>query len=173
MSAEPAVLVLHDGELDHLVAVLEDLGADVQQRRGPLPDDLADPRELLITSWARAQDLGERCLGSDRPTWICVHSEDVAPLRDRMRELGVQYLVHRRLEGEALRLLLLQLLYQGPERRAEPRVPVGCDLIWSVACERRRGVLAELSSKTALLEPAKGRGGVKTVVTIYPNGSGL
>lgn len=131
------------------MAVLEDLGADVHQRQGPLSGDLAEPRQLLITSWARAQDLGERCLGSDRSTWVCVHSEDVAPLRDRMRELGVQYLVHRRLEGEALRLLLLQLLYQGPERRAEPRAPVGCDLIWSVACERRRGVLAELSVEGA------------------------
>jgi hypothetical protein len=54
-----------------------------------------------------------------------VHHQDFLPLRERLRELGVHFLVHAALDQDSLRLFLLQLLYNGPNPRKELRLPLG------------------------------------------------
>jgi hypothetical protein len=78
-----------------------------------------------------------------------VHGQDFLPLRQRLRELGVHYLVHAALDQESLRLFLLQLLYRGPNRRRRMRLPLGDRIhCGAVDAELEPGKLVELTSDT-------------------------
>ena len=151
MSSAPSILLLDDGELDRVHLLLKRIGADYVRLRGQQIGRWVDePRDLLISSGKRTLQMprveamdGAR---SDR-TWLCVHGQDFMPLRARLRELGVHLLVQSSLDEESLRLLILQLLYRGPERRRGLRLPLGGPLRYRVGSELGAGKLAELSSE--------------------------
>jgi len=84
---------------------------------------------------------------TDGPAWLCVNNEDFFPLRDRLRERGVHYLVQMTTGDEALRLLLQQILYRGTNRRSVNRLPMDCPVDVTIdAGETRHATLIELSS---------------------------
>jgi hypothetical protein len=146
--------LLDDGELEPVCRILEDLGVDFVQLSGDaIPRSLEKPRDLLVTSWRRALDLPEFSGGyegcSDDPTWVCVHELDLMPLRDRLRALGVDFLVDLGVDREALRLLFLQLLHQGAEKRREPRLPLAQRATYWCGGEEREAELVEVSQKGA------------------------
>jgi hypothetical protein len=129
MSSAPSVLVLDDGELDHVHRMLKRIGADyVRLQKGQIRKVVEKPRDLLISSCERTLEMPELESSEDtplEPVWVCVHGQDFLPLRERLRELGVHFLVHAALDQESLRLFLLQLLYRGPHQRRELRLPLG------------------------------------------------
>jgi hypothetical protein len=106
------------------------------------------PRDLLITTLERAVDPPEFEGTEDRPAVpvrVCVHSQDFLPLRERLRSLGTHFLVHSATDPESLRLLFLQLLHQGAERRRALRVPLGWEVQFVLDGEGLKAMLAEIS----------------------------
>ena len=129
--SSPAVLVLDDGELDSVERTLKDLCADYVRLTGDqIAGELERPRDLLITSGKRTFVMPalQSAEGVEDPIWVAVHNQDFLPLRERMRGLGVSFLVHSSLDIESLRLFLLQMVHRGSERRASRRLPLGMDV---------------------------------------------
>ncbi len=125
----PRVLLLDDGDLIRIRRMLAALDVELEHLRGEVVrEDLEGSRDVVIATVKRilalegSVDLAEL---PGKPVWIAVHSQDFLPLRVRLRKLGVHFLVQTSVGSEALRLLLLHSLYRGPEKREEPRLPVG------------------------------------------------
>ena len=150
---EPSVLLLDDGELDGVHRQLERIGADVVRLQGRwVSPSVPRPRDLLVTSMRRTRDMPGfegAAAGAAAPTWVCVHSQDFLPLRMRLRDLGVHFLVQSGLDAGCLREFLLQLLHTGHERRARFRLPLGITvnvLEGGGGKNRKPARLAELSA---------------------------
>ena len=129
MDSIPKVLLLDDGELVRIRRMLADFEVELEHLRGEvIREDLEEPRDVVIATVKRilalegSVDLSEL---PGKPVWIAVHSQDFLPLRVRLRKLGVHFLVQTSVGSEALRLLLMHSVYRGPEKREEPRLPVG------------------------------------------------
>jgi hypothetical protein len=129
----PKVLLLDDGDLARIQLMLADLEVELEHLRGEvIREDLEEPRDVVIATVKRilalegSVDLAEL---PGKPVWIAVHSQDFLPLRVRLRKLGVHFLVQTSVGSEALRLLLLYSRYRGPEKRGEPRLPVGSPVV--------------------------------------------
>ena len=152
----PSVLLLDDGELDSVHRMLEHLGADVCRLRGrEVGLHVPGPRDLIVASVKRCLDMPELEPAFDTtsgaassPNWVCVHNQDFLPLRERLRDIGVHFLVHSSLDSESLRLFLLQMLYAGPERRSRGRLPLGTEVFLLLDGNRKSVRLAELSAES-------------------------
>jgi hypothetical protein len=68
-------------------------------------------------------------------------------MRQRLKDLGVHYLIHSKLEREVMRLFFLRLLHRGSERRLEVRLPMQCELRYAFGKIRAKGRLEELSQR--------------------------
>jgi hypothetical protein len=145
----PSVLLLDDGELDRVHGLLGRMGADcVRIQGGAIGASLPRPRDLLVTSGRRALDLpplAGRNEGGAQPVWVCVHGQDLPAVRGRLRALGVHFLVRDDVDDHSLRLLLLQILFRGAERRHSRRLPLRVDIEVEVGVERWKARLIELS----------------------------
>ena len=149
MAPGPSVLVLDDGELDRVEPLLAALDADFVRLEGrEIGAGLEQPRDLLITSGTRALDMPEMSgvPGDAAPVWVCLHSQDFLPLRNRLRELGVHFLVQMALDQESLRLFLLQLLHRGAEQRGSLRLPLGGMVAYEAAAGQQKAKLCELAA---------------------------
>ena len=152
MSSAPSVLLLDDGELDHVHRMLKRLGVDyVRLQNRQIRGVIEKPCDLLISSCERTLEMPQLESSEDvplDPIWVCVHGQDFLPLRQRLRELGVHFLVHAALDQDSLRLFLLQLLYRGPNRRKELRLPLGDRIqCGALDAELEPGKLVDLTSE--------------------------
>jgi hypothetical protein len=152
VSDAPSVLVLDDGELERLQQVLEQLGADfVRLTRESIPSEVGSPRDLLITSGRRAMSM-PRVISepgiSPEPFWICIYDQDFRPLRERLRSLGVHFLIRGEVDAASVHLFLLQFLHRGAERRRSRRIPLRCEMELEVGNDRRKVQLLEISGET-------------------------
>jgi len=174
MSSAPSVLLLDDGELDHVHRMLKRIGADyVRIQKDEVRGAVEKPRDLLISSCQRSLDVPRLESTEDvplDPVWVCVHNQDFLPLRQRLRELGVHFLVHTALDEESLRLFLLQLLRRDMDRRGQLRLPLDDLVQWrapgsglepakliefsSDACRILSACAAEPETATSILLPA-------------------
>jgi hypothetical protein len=128
MSPRPSVLLIDDSRLAGVHDVLLDLGAEVTIRRTPPLAERALGYSMFVSTAHTALDIGPMFEGTAhwlRPTWVAFHSQDFLPLRERLRKIDVDFLVHPNIDPEVLRLLLLRALYSGTEKRGSLRVPVG------------------------------------------------
>jgi hypothetical protein len=177
MSSVPSILVIDDGELRGLMEVIRRMGVDYQYITGGIyPGVVARPRELLITTWASARKLPDFepvPEGTAEPIWLCMHNQDFVPLRKRLREMGVHYLVHVGLDSEALGMLLAQLLYRGLERRASARLPVGRQVGWRAGREHGKAMLADLAMDAAGLIAGRALAPGTGVAIELPEGLGM
>jgi hypothetical protein len=152
---EPSVLMLDDGELTSIHRILQRLGADVERLQGRrIGDSVWRPRDLLVTSLQRTLEmprLEPSASEGPGPIWICVHNQDFPVLRERLRKLGVHYLVHSALDRESLRLFLLQLLHTGPERRTRFRLSLQAEVSVIVDGNPKPARLVELSEHACRL----------------------
>ncbi len=144
MGSSFPVLVVDDGELDDVRDILNNARIDFAHLRGSaVPRPLPPPTRLFITN-ARNAHLA-RSWPRDNPVRIAVVPEDSVELRASLRELGFRYLVRRPTHPVALRLLLMRALYQGEERRSEPRVAIGYEVRVRSRMRRRDAWLVDLS----------------------------
>jgi hypothetical protein len=147
----PQALILDDGELDRHCVALQQLGVELQRSSGAeVRDGLPGPTDLLITNGRHTLALPELVsTASGRPpTWICIHNQDFHPLRERLRGLGVHYLVQTHASDPTLDLFFAQLVHPGQNRRALERIPVGCEvkLHWKRRTPRK-AMLRDLSPR--------------------------
>ena len=150
MSHPSDVLLLDDGELDDVQRLLEEMEVPFGRvRGGAIAPETPPPSRLLVATPRRvdAVRLPESGAGDAAPVRIVVVNEDSTTLRRRLRSAGFDFLVRRPVHPEALRLLLMQVLYRGEEKRGEPRVPVGHEISFRTGLLPRKGTLADLSSR--------------------------
>ena len=157
MGDAPSVLVLdEEDELARIETLVTRLGVDCVRWSGGSDDAPPQPRMLLVTTGAKALKMPapeEPASGTDAPVWLCVHGEDFFPLRVRLQERGVHYLVQMRTGDATLRLLLQQILYRGIDRRRASRLPMDCQVEVKLPDgEKRRARLLELSSEYCRFE---------------------
>jgi hypothetical protein len=137
------VLLLHDGELADLRALVEKLGAQVVEPSGTEHEDmdfdvvLATPRRLRDVSRSSARPNAVR---------IAVLERDARTLRALCRRTGVDLVVLRPVHPTAVRLLLLHALYRGPDRRVR-RVAVGVPVRFRSGFRSHPALLADLSTR--------------------------
>ena len=167
-------MVLDDGELDRISHLLAELGAEFVLLRGNEIDTrFRLPRDLLITTATRAvwiSELDDVPRWSDAPLWITIHNQDFLPFRERLRELGVHFLVHSAADPEALRLLVLYALYGGAEKRDRPRVPAGYEISYWVGTHSAHATLVELSTHGCRLVTAENPPSGAKIVIELPKG---
>jgi len=139
VASRPRVLVIDDGELSRIRGFLDGFGIDLRHLRGNvIHEDLDGSFDLVIASVKQTltfEGSVDFATLPGKPVWIAVHAQDFLPLRVRLQRMGVHYLVQSSVGSEALRLLLVHSLYQGPERRDGMRLPVGMP----VACRSEMG----------------------------------
>jgi hypothetical protein len=151
MTQIPAVLLLHDGELDDVRELLEEVGADhLHLRGGEIPERVDPPEKLFIATARRAMMAAKWPAGrgaSEGLFKIGVVSEDSNTLRSMLRRIGFDLLIRRPVHPEALRLLILHALFRGDERRKEDRVPVGYVVSYRSGLRRRKATLLEFTRR--------------------------
>ncbi len=129
MSSRPRVLLLGDSSASRAHEVLRSFDIELVVLRGDarLPD-LEGSYDLIVATVKATAALGDGLEISSlpgKPIWIALHTQDFLPLRERLRSFGVHYLVQSSVSATTLRLLIVHTLYSGPERRGEPRLPIG------------------------------------------------
>ncbi len=150
-STGPAILLLHDGELADVLALLSRMDLPPVERRGrPGPADIERPWDLVIATPRRLLELVDR--GSAPERCVAVLDKDSKTARAMLQRSGVRHLVRRPVHPQALRLFLLYSLYRGPEKRRDRRVSVGTPVqLRAGGFRRRRALLADLSQTGARL----------------------
>jgi PilZ domain len=147
----PSVLVIDDGELDRVQAVLERMPIDWLRCAEPDSDVVLErPHDLLISSGPRAMKM-PALDGSAEPLWVCIYDQDFLPLRERLRDLGVHYLVSGDLAPQGFHLFLRQLLNRGQERRQVRRIPLQCEVQVTAGRERTSARMLELSRESCVI----------------------
>jgi hypothetical protein len=148
-SATPAtgIVLVDDGELEDVVRVLEAGGlAFDRYRGGQIPERIEAPRELLIVTSRRLEHIAPvRARGTDPalPLRIVAVADDSPALRRRLRRHGMELLVRLPARRETWRLLIARALYQGDERRTDPRIATEVP----IEVERGGALLVDLSNR--------------------------
>lgn len=150
MTTRNPVLLLDDGELDDVRALLEEFGEPFVHLRGAeIPIRVEEPSRLLIATSRRAV-LARGWPGTPgeaSPEKVAVVTEDSNTLRSMLRRIGFHLMIRRPVHPYALRLVLLRALYRGSERRRDVRLPFGCEISVRSGLRRRSATLAELSTR--------------------------
>jgi hypothetical protein len=156
----PSVLIVDDGELGDVRAVLQELGVDFAHLRGAAVPPRVDPPRQLFVATARRAAVAEPWPKRDAggPQKLGVVAEDSNALRESLRRMGFDFLVRPPVHREALRLLVLRALYTGEERRREARVLVGAEVVCRSGLRRQNATLIELSMRGARLLTARAFG---------------
>ena len=143
--ASPSVLLIDDGELDDVRALLAQMGVEfVHHRGGQIPETIDPPQDLFIATSRRAL-IVETWPVDATPTKIAVVTEDSNTLRNLLRRNGFNLLIRRPVHPYALRLVLLRALYSGRERRVDPRLPIGHPVRYRTGLRSKQAWMADLS----------------------------
>jgi hypothetical protein len=143
--AIPTSLLVHDGELADVCALMGQLGLEFTERRGsPRPEDEARSWDLVVSTPRRLLELEVGVAGS-QPVRIAILDKDSKTLRSMLQRAGIGLIVRRPVHPAALRLLILHSLYRGPEKRRALRVSVGAPVRYRAGLRRRSGIMADLS----------------------------
>ncbi len=171
MAGSPEVLLLDDGELDDIQAILETLGSSYGRVRGAaIAGQTPAPSKLLVTTPRRIDAVPVADPDTDGVVRIVVVSEDSPTLRAQLRDVGFDYLVRRPVHSEALRLMLLRCLFSGAERRRDERVPVGFEVSYRMGLLPKRALLADLSTRGCrILSKWAAEPGKRVTITIPPS----
>jgi hypothetical protein len=149
--AAPSILIVDDGELDDVQALLEGMQVDWVRCLDPeCGTPLERPHDVIVTSGPRAMRM-PALYGDGDPIWMCIYDRDFLPLREHLRELGIHYLVSGELAPRTLTLFLRQMLHRGEERRKVRRIPLHCEVAIAAGRERSKVVLLELSRESCVV----------------------
>jgi len=150
----PSILLLHDGELAPLSAVIESLGG-VDRRGNPTESDRTRVWDVVVASANRMLELHEH-LPETTAVRIAVMDGDSKTLRKMLYRANADLLVRQPVHHVALRLLILHALYRGPEKRRTARVSIGATVRFRVGLRQRTAILAELSTRGCRLMAERG-----------------
>ena len=155
----PDALVIDDGEVDDVVAILQDLGADPQLKS---PDEVGNlsawvpPNRLLVLAAERALALRlPLSRMREGAVSIAVTDSTSKTVGTAIQRLGYRYIVRRPVHPLALRMLLSQGLCPDAGNRSAPRAAYGGEVSWRVGWRRRRGAIIDVSSDGCLLFATK------------------
>jgi len=152
MDSRPSILVWGDEILDPARRLLRHFDAqqdDFSSRA--MVEDIEREYALVVMSLAQALEL-EKAESAGwvgplgKPVRVVIHSQDFLPLRDRLRRVGVDFLVQASVDPAVLRLLFLHAIFRGPEKRSLPRLLVGARVSFVAAKARRTATLVDLST---------------------------
>jgi len=151
MSARPSILLWGDAILDPARRLLRrtQAGVDDLSSRATV-EDIERSYELVVMSLAQALELevaesAERATLPGKPVRVVIHSQDYLPLRDRLRRVGIDFLVHSSGDPGVLQLLFLHALFTGPEKRNAPRLLVGSRVAYATPEANWPGTLVDLN----------------------------
>ncbi len=152
----PGILLVDDGELDDVAAVLDDQNIAYKRLRGgQIPSEVPPPRDLLIVTPRRVERV-RRGSPADanpgRPLRIIAVAEDSPAMRRRLRRNGLHLLIRLPASAEIWRLLVARALYQGSERRTDQRVAVGAPVEIAKGAKTTETVLLDLSNRGCRLQ---------------------
>ncbi len=155
--AKARIWVAHDGELDDVCRLLDDLGAAWRDVIGPIEIGSAgEPPRAVISTPRRL--LETRFDGESGPLRVAIVDRATRTVVAMLRRSGVERIVTRPVHPAALRALMLHLIYCGPEKRRRQRVSVGAAVRFRTGLWPRHAVLAELSTRGCrLLTPHSAR----------------
>ncbi|MEX2205222.1 MAG: PilZ domain-containing protein [Myxococcota bacterium] len=159
MRADAPALLIDDGELESVRALLEQLGADFERIAGS--SDRARvprPETLLVTTAALARKLAiNRTVDASVPraTWIAFVSNEPPAENVPLQTAGFDFLIREPVHPAALRVLLLRALFRGPEARRAPRVACGHPVTFKSGLWRQKATLVDLSPRGCRLLVAK------------------
>jgi hypothetical protein len=145
VSPDPVILLVHDGELADVCALLGRLGAAVEERRGPPTREDAEGAPALVVATPKRMLEFPACDAARAPTRIAILDNDSRTLRAMLRRAGIDLVVRRPFHPAVLRLLVLHSLYRGPEKRRASRVGVGTAVRFRSGLRRHTALLADLS----------------------------
>jgi Tfp pilus assembly protein PilZ len=142
-------LLIDEGELDDVHALLEALGADPVRHRSAETDGFTgweQPPRVVVAAARSALRLsvGPNVEAQGIVT-IAIVDTASQMLCNMLRRQGFRYVVRRPVHPDALRLLLLRSLFRGRERREAPRVPFGCQIALRLGLLKKPATLLELS----------------------------
>ena len=140
----PAILLLHDGELEEISAPIEQIGG-INRRGGLSEVDRNATWDLVLGTANRMLDL-HRLLPATNAIQIAVVDGDSKTMQRMLKRSGIDLQVRRPVHPVALRLLILYALYRGPEKRRNSRVSLGAAVRFRVGLRQRNAILAELSA---------------------------
>jgi hypothetical protein len=144
-AAPPLTLLVHDGELADVRALLEAIGTPFVERLGAASgEDRSAHWDLVIASPKRILDLQLDAPGA-QPTQIAILAQDSRTLRTSLRRAGIQLMVRRPVHPATLRALVVHALYRGPEKRRSARVNVGAPVRLRFGWRQRPAILVDLS----------------------------
>lgn len=144
------VAVCDDGELDDVVALLRELDhAPLRLRPADLAwlEDWERPSQLLVTTVriALAHEAPIPDAAAGGVAIAVAEGPAAAPCSAALRR-GFGYVVRRPVHPAALRLLLSQVLWRGPESRGVARFPFGAEIRWRAGLRRGTGTMVEVSA---------------------------
>ena len=138
-------LLVHDGELADLHALLEELGTRFTERLGALEaEDHQAAWHLIVGTPQRMLALPLQARGISQKR-IAVCDQDSRTLRNSLRRAGIDLMIRRPVHPAALRALLLHALYRGPEKRRLPRASIGAPVRYRTGWRQHPAILADLS----------------------------
>ena len=133
MNPNKRVLLFDDGSLRRILRLLGGLGVDVHHVEPQTHiGDFDGPFDLVFAAVNRlpgSESEFELSSVTGKPIWIAVHDQDSLALRVQLLKRGVHFLIQQSISSQALRQLLSQTLYAGPDRRDVPRIPIGTQMI--------------------------------------------
>lgn len=147
--APPDAIIFDDGELDLFEALLDELHLEYARWGGhEVKGFLPTPMKVLIASCERFLELPalREKTAFARPAHIAVVPPDMPYDLKSLQEAGANYIIHLPIHRSVLRLLLLRLLYRGPEKRQAARTAIGLGVRYQAGPRQRKAILADLSS---------------------------
>lgn len=151
MAEIPPILLLDDGELDDVAALLERLSLEYTRLRGgEMLCDVPAPFDLLVATPRRSSSVARDVPDGarpGRPMRIIATKEDSASMRKMQRRAGYHLLVRRPTHPEIWRLLIQRAIFQGDERRRDARLMVGSDIQVDTAGEDQLALLLDISGR--------------------------
>jgi hypothetical protein len=150
-SIKPKILLVDEGELDLVRALLAELGADYQEiqasrARRPLPL----PTTLLVTAAAHAITARlhrTRNRRPEEPSWLAFVEGESRMQSRLLRDAGFDLVVPDRVHPAALRLLLARGCFQGDDTQRVTRVAYGGEISFGSTLRWRKAIMIEISPR--------------------------